>query len=130
MIGLDTNILVRYFTQNDPAQSARANKIIAALTENSPGFISLVALAETIWVLERSYGLAAPELAHIISRILQTSTFEVQNEREVFVAMVMLQKGVASFAHALVGELGTWAGCAQTVTFDRKAARLPAFKLA
>lgn len=130
MTGLDTNILVRYFTQDDAMLSPRANRIVADLTEDAPGFISLVALAETVWVLERSYGLGPPELVRIVSKILQTSTFEVQNEREVFVAMVMLERGVASFSDALIGAVGSWAGCAETVTFDRKAARLPTFRLA
>lgn len=130
MIGLDTNILVRYFAQDDRVQSPRANRIIAGLTETSPGFISLVVLAETIWVLERSYALAGADLAKIISQILQTSTFVVQNEREVFLAQAMLESGEASFPDALIGALGAWAGCVETLTFDRKAGRLPTFRLA
>lgn len=130
MRGLDTNILVRYFTQDDAIQSPRANRIVAGLTQASPGFISLIALAESIWVLERSYGLAAAELANILTKVLQTATFEVQNEREVYFAMTMLQKDEASFSDALIGALGAWAGCSETLTFDRKASRLPSFRLA
>ena len=129
MIGLDTNVLVRYLTQDDPINSPRANAIISSLTEASPGFISLVSLAETIWVLERSYGLTADEIAQITTKLLQTPAFVVQNEREVFVAVQALKSGMGHFSDALIGALGIWAGCTETITFDRKAARLPTFRL-
>ena len=124
------NILVRYLTQYDPLQSPRASRIIDGLSEDSPGFISLVALAETVWVLQRSYGLSGPGLAPILGKILQTSTFEVQNERQVFLAMIALESGAGAFSDALIAALDTWAGCTETVTFDRKAARMPTFRLA
>ena len=66
MIGLDTTILVRYLAQDDPVQSAAATEIIERrLTEDNPGFISIVAMVETVWVLDRAYGLAAAEIAAI-----------------------------------------------------------------
>ena len=130
MIGVDTNVLVRYLTQDDALQSARATRIFEqTLTATEPGFISLVTLAETVWVLERSYGLSALEVAAIIERILQAETLVVQNEQEVFTAMCLLKSGNASFSDALIGALGTWAGCRSTLTFDRRAARLAGFTL-
>lgn len=72
MIGLDTNILVRYIAQDDPIQSSKATEIIERrLTEENPGFLSTVAMIETVWVLERAYRLKSDELAAIIERILQ-----------------------------------------------------------
>jgi predicted nucleic-acid-binding protein len=72
MIGLDTNILVRYLTQDDPVQSPMATDIIEfRLTEENPGFISIVALVETVWVLDRAYGLADDEIAAALERMLQ-----------------------------------------------------------
>jgi predicted nucleic-acid-binding protein len=130
VIGLDTNILVRYFAQDDPIQSPRANQIIEGLTESSPGFISLVALAETVWVLERSYGLSSAEIANVIRTLLQASSLVVQNEVQVYAAMSAVQSESAGFSDALIGALGTWAACRSTLTFDRKAAHLSSFQLA
>src|SRR5215207_9742194 len=94
MIGLDTNVLVRYFAQDDPVQSARAVELIERhLSEDNPGFVSVVAMVETAWVLERSYGLAADELAAIIERLLQAPVLVVENEVEVFTAMTALKEG-------------------------------------
>jgi predicted nucleic-acid-binding protein len=131
MIGLDTNVLVRHITQDDSVQSLRANALIEnRLTEDEPGFISVVALAEIAWVLERAYRYSDFEIAAVIERVLQTRTFIVENEIEVFFAMTALKQGRATFTDALIGALGARAGCSVTLTFDRKAARLPGFALA
>lgn len=130
MIGLDTNIVVRYFAQDDPIQSRKATEIIERrLTEDQPGFISLVTMVETVWVLDRIYGLSDEEIASAVERMLQADSFFIQNEQEVFTAMVALRSGQGSFADALIGDLGAWAGCAATLTFDRRAARLKGFEL-
>ena len=130
MIGLDTNVLVRYVTQDDPVQSPRANALVERrLTGDDPGFISAVAMAELAWVLQRAYGYSSIEIAAAIERILQTRTFAVESEAEVFTAMTALREGNASFTDALIGALGDKAGCAITYTFDRRAARLPNFAL-
>jgi predicted nucleic-acid-binding protein len=130
MIGLDTNILVRYIAQDDAVQSPVATRIIEGrLTEEHPGYISIVTMVETVWVLDRSYGLSAAEIVAAVERILQTSVLLVQNEQEVFTAMVALKTGAGSFSDALIGALGTRAGCVATVTFDKKASRLKEFQL-
>lgn len=131
MIGLDTNILVRYLTQDDPVQSAKATEILERrLTEKNPGFVSVVAMVETVWVLDRAYFLTAQEIANAIERLLQVDVLAIENEQEVFTAMVALKQGRGSFADALIAELGTRVGCTRTLTFDRKATRLPGFELA
>jgi predicted nucleic-acid-binding protein len=131
MIGLDTNVLVRYIAQDDAVQSSVATRIIEQrLTEDHPGFISLVTMAETVWVLDRSYGLSAAEIAATVERILQIDTLLVQNEQDVFTAMVALKSGAGAFSDALIGALGRRAGCTTTLTFDRKASRLQDFQLA
>jgi predicted nucleic-acid-binding protein len=131
VIGLDTNIVVRYLVQDDAAQSARATRIFErVLTEDRPGFISLVTMVETVWVLERVYDLPRLAIANVVERILQADTLLVQNEQQVFTAMTALKTGAGSFADALIGSLGAWAGCDSTLTFDRKAARLDGFELA
>jgi predicted nucleic-acid-binding protein len=130
MIGLDTNILVRYVAQDDAIQSPQATQIIEhQLTEERPGFISLVTMVETVWVLDRVYGLSSHEIATAVERILQADTLLVQNEQEAFTAMIALKTGAESFSDALIGALGVWAGCTVTLTFDKKAKRLKQFQL-
>jgi predicted nucleic-acid-binding protein len=130
VIGLDTNILVRYFAQDDSLQSPKATQVIEGrLTEAQPGFVSVVTMVETVWVLSRVYDLTDQEVALIVERMLQADTFVIQNEQEVFTATVALKTGAGSFSDALIGALGAWAGCRSTLTFDRKAARLRDFEL-
>jgi predicted nucleic-acid-binding protein len=130
MIGLDTNILVRYLAQDDPLQSPIATDLIEhRLTEDEPGFISVVAMAEVAWVLERAYGLADQDISAAIEGVLQAEVLIVESEQEVFTAMVALKEGRGSFADALIGALGAKAGCSRTVTFDRRAQRLSEFQL-
>ena len=130
MIGLDTNILVRYLAQDDPRQSPLATEIIERrLSEANPGFLSVVVMVETVWVLHRAYGLAEAEIAAAIERMLQADSLVVENEQEVFAAMIALKEGRGAFADALIAALGTRAGCAHTLTFDKAALGLPGFKL-
>jgi len=130
MIGLDTNVLVRYLTQDDAAQSQQATELLERhLSEANLGFISLVAMVELVWVLDRAYRMAARQIAVAIERLLQTEVFVIEKEQEVFAAMIVLRQGGGSFADALIAELGLQAGCSYTLTFDIKAARLPGFKL-
>jgi predicted nucleic-acid-binding protein len=129
MIGLDTNILVRYLTQDDPIQSPRATEIIERrLTEENPGFVSIVAMVEIVWVLDRAYRLAANEIAAAVERMLQTDVLVVENEQEVFSAMIALKEGQGAFADAVIAAIGARAGCSRTLTFDQKALRLPGFE--
>lgn len=131
MIGLDTNILVRYLVQDDPIQSAKATEIIERrLTEENPGFVSTVAMVEIVWVLDRAYGLESDEIAAAIERTLQIDVLVVENEQEIFTAMIALKQGKGSFADAILLALGARAGCSYTLTFDQKASRLAGFRLA
>jgi predicted nucleic-acid-binding protein len=130
MIGLDTNIVIRYITQDDPVQSPKATEIVERrLTDANPGFVSVVAVAEVVWVLDRAYGFTSLEIAAAVERMLQIDVLVIENEQEVFAAMVSLKRGHGSFADALIAELGASAGCIHTLTFDNKAVRLPGFKL-
>lgn len=129
MIGLDTNILVRYFAQDDPVQSHKASVLIERrLTEQNPGFVSAVVLAETVWVLERFYRLRTQHVALIVERILGADALVVEHEAEVATALAALWDGSRSFADALIGAINANAGCSRTLTFDRKALRLPGFE--
>jgi len=131
MTGLDTNILVRYLTQDDRIQSRKATEIIERiLSVENPGFVSVVTTAETVWVLDRAYGFSSREIAAVIERMLQVEVLVIQHEQEVFAAMIALKQGRSSFADALIAELGAEAGCIHTLTFDQKALRSPHFRLA
>jgi predicted nucleic-acid-binding protein len=131
MIGLDTNVLLRYLVQDDPAQSARATEIIERrLTEQNPGFVSLVSILEIVWVLGSLYRRTRSEIAQHIEMILAADTLEVQNEQEVYEALVALRNGTGAFEDALIGSIGIWRGCSATLTFDQNAAkRLNGFQL-
>jgi predicted nucleic-acid-binding protein len=130
MIGLDTNVVVRYLAQDDPIQSPEAVHIFEQrLTEQDPGFVSVVAMAETVWVLQRVYGLTDGDTAAAIERMLQVDVLVVESEQEVFVAMIALKDGRGSFADALIRALDAKGGCSHTLTFDRMALRLPGFEL-
>jgi len=130
MIGLDTNILVRYLTEDDSVQSAKATEIIEQrLTASNRGFVSIVTMAEIVWVLDRAYGLSDKEITAAIERMLQVEVLLIENEQQVFAAMIALKRGQGAFADALIAELGAKAGCTHTLSFDKKALRLPGFTL-
>ena len=130
MIGLDSNILIRYLTQDDPVQSVKAIEILERrLTPKNPGFVSILAMVETVWVLDRAYGLTAEDIARVVERLLQVEVLTIENEQEVYTVMVALKRGRGSFADALIGELGARAGCTRTLTFNQKALRLRGFEL-
>ena len=130
MIGLDTNILIRYLTQDDPIQSRKAIEIIERrLSLTEPGFVSVVTIAETVWVLDRAYNFSNREIAAAVERMLQVEVLLIQHEQEVFAAMIALKQGRCSFSDALIAELGAQAGCLHTLTFDQKALRFPRFRL-
>lgn len=129
MIGLDTNILVRWFMQDDPVQSPKANALIGRLTKEEPAFVSVVTTAETVWVLERSYGLDDVDVVDAVEALLQAEGFVMDRPEAVFAAKVALEERGVDFADALIAALGEDAGCGKTLTFDRKAARSPGFEL-
>ena len=131
MIGLDTNLLLRYLVQDDPTQSPLATEIIERrLTKQNPGFVSLVCILEIVWVLGALYKRSHLQMADHIEMILAADTLEVQNEQEVYQAVVALRSGTGTFEDALIGGLGIWRGCSATFTFDQNAAkRLRGFQL-
>lgn len=130
MTGLDTNILVRYFVRDEPAQFARARRLIEkVLSRENPGYVSVAVLVELSWVLERSYKLPPQVLADVLSALLSSEVFVLQHELQVHIAYRALRGNQAQFADALISALAQSAGCSTTYTFDRKAARLPGFKL-
>ena len=128
----DTNVLLRYLVQDDPRHSPRATEIIEQrLTDQQPGFVSLVCILEVVWVLRGLFKRSRQQIANDIEMLLAADTLEVQNEQEVYYAVVSLRNGIGTFEDALIGSLGVWRGCSATLTFDEDAAkRLHGFRLA
>jgi predicted nucleic-acid-binding protein len=125
MIGLDTNVLVRYLAQDEPAQSALATRLIERqLSEREPGFIGLVVLVEICWVLKRLYGATAAELRDTVRDLLDTRQFVIEQRTVVLRAVARLGDGAGDLADALIAEGAAESGCARTVTFDRRGTRL------
>jgi predicted nucleic-acid-binding protein len=122
MIGLDTNVVVRYLVQDEPDQSARASKVIDELTESKPGFLSLVTIVELYWVLRHAYKVSATRCSEMIEGLLDARELRVGQDSIVRAALIESMDG-PDFADAVIAELGRVAGCAHTVTFDRRAAR-------
>ncbi len=130
MIGLDTNVVLRYLLQDDLEQSRRANEIIEGhLSEQEPGYLSLVCVLEIVWVLRSLLRQRGVEIATHVERLLAANSLVVQNEQQVFEAAFALKRGTGEFEDALIGALNAWAGCEKTLTFDRRAGRLRGFEV-
>jgi predicted nucleic-acid-binding protein len=129
MIGLDTNVLVRHLTQDEPKQARLASALIADVCSiEEPGYINRVVICEVVWVLERAYRYDRATIAGGIETILRTADLRVENEKAVWAALSSYQEGY-DFADALIGETNLMAGVADTRTFDKQASRLDAFQL-
>jgi predicted nucleic-acid-binding protein len=129
MIGLDSNLIIRLLVLDDSVQSVLAKAVVEdRLTPEKPGFVSVVAIAETAWVLARSYRFAALEVASALERVLQTETLVVDHEAAVFSALDAMREFGADFGDALIWALNAEAGCERTLSFDRDAKRLPGFE--
>ncbi|MDH5331194.1 MAG: PIN domain-containing protein, partial [Aquincola sp.] len=99
MIGLDTNVLVRYLAQDEPVQSALATRLIERqLNEREPGFIGLVVLVETCWVLKRLYGATVAELRETVRDLLDTRQFVIEQRTVVLRAVARLGDGAGDLA--------------------------------
>ena len=130
MIGLDTNVVVRFLTQDDQVQSPIANRLIARLSREQPGFISSVVLAEITSVLSRAYKASREDIALAVEGLLRSAELIVENADAAYRALGTYQASKsADFAHALIVETASLAGAAETVTFDQKAATSMAMRL-
>jgi predicted nucleic-acid-binding protein len=125
MTGLDTNILVRYVTQDDPVQAPLATGFIEKnCSAESPGFINHIVLCELIWVLKRCYKVNQDQALQVIEQILRTAQLQVQEPQIVWKALKQAQKDKADFADFLSTQINLASGCEETVTFDRDASKI------
>jgi predicted nucleic-acid-binding protein len=130
VIGIDTNVLVRYLAQDDPKQSAVATRFIEArLSADDPGFVSTITLCEIAWVLADAYGADRKRIRAAVEGLLATKQLVIERAELVWKALRAWEGVSADFSDALIGQIAIADGAEKTVTFDRAAARLPGFEL-
>ena len=128
MLGIDTNVLVRFLVRDDDLQFQKARKLIRR--EVSAGrqvFVSLLVLLETEWVLRSRYSLQKNEVVDVISGLLETADVQFEDEPAVEDALFVWKDNATGFADCLIGARNRRLGCTATATFDAKASRLPGF---
>ena len=128
MIGLDTNVLVRYVTQDDPVQSAKASELIESLTTASPGFVSLVSILELVWVLQSCYQSAKSDVVMVLETLLRTRELTVEHAEIIWQALRKFVANKADFADCLIERCAHAAGCEYTATFDPNAIKTTGMK--
>jgi predicted nucleic-acid-binding protein len=130
MIGLDTNVLVRYLVLDNAAQARAAAAIIEGAASRGEGlFLAAITLCELVWVLESAYEKPRADVAAALEQMLRTGDFTIEHADHVRSALALYRTTAADFADALVGRINEAAGCEHTVTFDRGLKRLPQFRV-
>jgi predicted nucleic-acid-binding protein len=130
VIGLDTNVIVRYVVQDDARQSAAATRLIErSLSPENPGFIGCITLCETAWVLAECYGAGREKIGQVLEGLLASKQLVVEQPEAAWKALRAWRGSSADFADALIGQIVAANGGAKTVTFDRAAAKLPGLEL-
>jgi predicted nucleic-acid-binding protein len=128
MIGIDTNVLVRFLVEDDHAQFERAQKLIKRQASEGEGVsINLLVLLETEWVLRSRYDLSKNEIADALSGLLDSTEVRVEDEATVERALFVWKDSAAEFADCLIGERYRELGCHATASFDTRALKVPAF---
>ena len=130
MTGLDTNILIRYVTQDDALLTPRANAIMSSLTVEEPGWIALTALAEFAWVMSRRFKIDRAGIHFILQQLMSQPKLMLEQHELVRKATGLYLLGNVDFSDYLVACSGQAAGCTHTLTFDRKAAKSAGMTLA
>ena len=131
MLGIDTNVLVRFLVRDDEAQYEKARKLIKReVAAGHRVFIGQLVLLETEWVLRSRYGLSKKQIIETISGLLDTTDVRFEDEPAIEEALFTWKDAVADFADCLIGAKNRRLGCRATATFDAKAARLPGFVIA
>jgi predicted nucleic-acid-binding protein len=129
VIGLDTNVVVRYLAQDDARQAAAATRLIeGSLSAELRGFISIVTLAEIVWVMSSIYRVARAAIADIVEGLLTAPQLTVERSDVIWRALRVYRDSKADFSDGLIVELGREAGCSKTVTFDRQAVSAAGFE--
>jgi predicted nucleic-acid-binding protein len=123
LIGLDTNILLRFIVQDDPHQSPLADATMSSLTAENPGWVGLATVLEFVWAMSRKMRISKPAVCNALDRILMLDSIVVEQDMIVATAVDRFRSTRADFADCLIASSARAAGCSRTVTFDRIAAR-------
>ena len=124
MIGLDTNVLLRYIVRDEAAQAKAASRLIEGrCSKEEPGHVTHVVLAELAWVLGRGYGYTKAEVVKVLAAILSSAELRVQESAQAWAALRAFQAGQADFADYLIGAANAACGCSATFSFDKRAAK-------
>lgn len=128
MKGVDTNVLVRYITRDDPGQERAASRFLdSARTRSEPIFVNLIVLCELVWVLGRTYEYSRADVAAVIGQVLTTEQIVVEDADLAWLALSDFKASKADFADSLIGRKNLRLGCDATVTFDRRLKGLAGF---
>ena len=128
MNGLDTNVLVRYLTQDDPYQSKLATELMEnTLTADCPGYVNLVVLCELMWVLEDCYEQGRSDLLKVLDQLLRVAEVRLEDADAVRLAVADFRGGSADFSDHLIARSNLARGCEKTYTFDKKASQALGF---
>jgi predicted nucleic-acid-binding protein len=130
MRGLDTNVVVRYLTQDDPAQAQKATQVIEeGVAQGEVFYLTSSVLCELVWVLEDAYGYSRRDLQMVLDHILRTAQFRFDHKDQLWLTLHDYRTGAADFSDYLIGRLGTQTGCTATLTFDTSLKNSSHFRL-
>ena len=130
MIGLDTNVLVRYVVRDDAQQTAAATRLIESRCKtDDPGLVTLVVLCELVWVLDRGYGYERAAIAGVLRRILSAGDLQVEHSELAWQALNSYEEEKADFADYVIGLCNREMKGEVTYTFDRRVAGSDLFKV-
>jgi predicted nucleic-acid-binding protein len=128
MLGVDTNVLVRYLTRDDQPQYEKARRLIdREVNKGEPVLVSLLVLLETEWVLRSRYELEKSEIVAAFSALLDTADLTFEDEPSIERAVYSWKDAAADFADCLIEARNRRLGCRATATFDGKALKLAGF---
>ena len=128
MLGIDTNVLVRFLVRDDEAQFEKARKLIKReIAAGRRVFVNQLVLMETEWVLRSRYELPKDQIIEVISGLLDASDLQLEDEATIEEALFIWKEANADFADCLIGAKNRRLGCRATASFDTKATRLPGF---
>jgi predicted nucleic-acid-binding protein len=128
MLGIDTNVLVRFLVRDDLAQFEKARQLIEQeVSAGKQVVINQLVLLETEWVLRSRYSLTKQQMMETISALLAARDVHFEDEPAVEEALFVWRDAPADFADCLIGARNRRLGCRATASFDVKAAKLPAF---
>ncbi len=121
MIGLDTNVLLRLFVEDEPAQCERVRRLVDSATVDEACLVNSVVLAEFAWVLAKKFKRKRTEVAYLIDEVLSADDLEIPGRSVAIKALSAFRAGKADFPDYFLAELNIEFGCASTATFDRAA---------